>query len=122
MLVVFSFVITPDSGSGHRYLMCSHAEDLRAKAEWEGKGATSRCRLLDKLQSKETRPKSKIVECSHGKRVVENMELNEIDHVCPCSVPATLCDAASSAVTDPAEASSGAADGPLPLSQHQAGQ
>uniref|UniRef100_A0A674MN12 WD repeat-containing protein 26 n=1 Tax=Takifugu rubripes TaxID=31033 RepID=A0A674MN12_TAKRU len=33
------------------YLMCSHAEDLRAKAEWEGKGATSRCRLLDKLQT-----------------------------------------------------------------------
>lgn len=37
-----------------RYLMCSHAEDLRAKAEWEGKGTASRCRLLDKLQSKET--------------------------------------------------------------------
>uniref|UniRef100_A0AAY4BNG2 WD repeat-containing protein 26 n=1 Tax=Denticeps clupeoides TaxID=299321 RepID=A0AAY4BNG2_9TELE len=33
------------------YLMCSHAEDLRAKAEWEGKGVTSRCRLLDKLQT-----------------------------------------------------------------------
>uniref|UniRef100_A0A8C9VI52 WD repeat-containing protein 26 n=1 Tax=Scleropages formosus TaxID=113540 RepID=A0A8C9VI52_SCLFO len=33
------------------YLMCSHAEDLRAKAEWEGKGAVSRCRLLDKLQT-----------------------------------------------------------------------
>ncbi|KAG5276928.1 hypothetical protein AALO_G00111470 [Alosa alosa] len=39
------------------YLMCSHAEDLRAKAEWEGKGAFS-CEvthvliLLDKLQSK----------------------------------------------------------------------
>lgn len=32
--------------------MCSHAEDLRAKAEWEGKGTTSRSRLLDKLQSK----------------------------------------------------------------------
>lgn len=37
--------------SSRRYLMCSHAEDLRAKAEWEGKGTTSRCRLLDKLQS-----------------------------------------------------------------------
>ncbi|KPP75265.1 WD repeat-containing protein 26-like, partial [Scleropages formosus] len=33
------------------YLMCSHAEDLRAKAEWEGKGTTSRCKLLDKLQT-----------------------------------------------------------------------
>lgn len=39
--------------SPHRYLMCSHAEDLRAKAEWEGKGTASRCRLLDKLQSEE---------------------------------------------------------------------
>lgn len=45
--------------SRHRYLMCSHAEDLRAKAEWEGKGATSRCRLLDKLQSEEICPKPK---------------------------------------------------------------
>lgn len=34
-----------------RYLMCSHAEDLRAKAEWEGKGTASRTKLLDKLQS-----------------------------------------------------------------------
>lgn len=34
--------------------MCSHAEDLKAKAEWEGKGAGSRCRLLDKLQSEYT--------------------------------------------------------------------
>ncbi|XP_034060202.1 WD repeat-containing protein 26 isoform X1 [Gymnodraco acuticeps] len=33
------------------YLMCSHAEDLKAKAEWEGKGTASRCRLLDKLQT-----------------------------------------------------------------------
>uniref|UniRef100_A0A672T1P7 WD repeat-containing protein 26 n=1 Tax=Sinocyclocheilus grahami TaxID=75366 RepID=A0A672T1P7_SINGR len=33
------------------YLMCSHSEDLKAKAEWEGKGAGSRCRLLDKLQT-----------------------------------------------------------------------
>uniref|UniRef100_A0A3B5LNM1 WD repeat-containing protein 26 n=1 Tax=Xiphophorus couchianus TaxID=32473 RepID=A0A3B5LNM1_9TELE len=32
------------------YLMCSHADDLRAKAEWEGKGTASRSRLLDKLQ------------------------------------------------------------------------
>lgn len=36
----------------YRYLMCSHAEDLRAKAEWEGKGTASRSKLLDKLQSK----------------------------------------------------------------------
>uniref|UniRef100_A0A8B9KCT9 WD repeat-containing protein 26 n=1 Tax=Astyanax mexicanus TaxID=7994 RepID=A0A8B9KCT9_ASTMX len=33
------------------YLMCSHADDLRAKAEWEGKGISSRSRLLDKLQT-----------------------------------------------------------------------
>lgn len=32
--------------------MCSHAEDLRAKAEWEGKGTASRSKLLDKLQSR----------------------------------------------------------------------
>ena len=31
--------------------MCSHAEDLRTKAEWEGKGTASRTKLLDKLQS-----------------------------------------------------------------------
>lgn len=55
--------LTLDSGAGCRYLMCSHAEDLRAKAEWEGKGATSRCRLLDKLQSEETCLMSKTVEC-----------------------------------------------------------
>ncbi|XP_053877570.1 WD repeat-containing protein 26 isoform X1 [Malaclemys terrapin pileata] len=33
------------------YLMCSHAEDLRVKAEWEGKGTASRSKLLDKLQT-----------------------------------------------------------------------
>uniref|UniRef100_A0A8C5WE07 WD repeat-containing protein 26 n=1 Tax=Leptobrachium leishanense TaxID=445787 RepID=A0A8C5WE07_9ANUR len=33
------------------YLMCSHADDLRAKAEWEGKGTASRSKLLDKLQT-----------------------------------------------------------------------
>ncbi|KAK9411981.1 WD repeat-containing protein 26 [Crotalus adamanteus] len=33
------------------YLMCSHPEDLRTKAEWEGKGTTSRSKLLDKLQT-----------------------------------------------------------------------
>uniref|UniRef100_A0A665TS31 WD repeat-containing protein 26 n=1 Tax=Echeneis naucrates TaxID=173247 RepID=A0A665TS31_ECHNA len=33
------------------YLMCSHAEDLRVKAEWEGKGTASRTKLLDKLQT-----------------------------------------------------------------------
>ncbi|XP_078398951.1 WD repeat-containing protein 26 isoform X6 [Cetorhinus maximus] len=32
------------------YLMCSHTDDLRAKAEWEGKGTASRSKLLDKLQ------------------------------------------------------------------------
>lgn len=37
--------------------MCSHAEDLKAKAEWEGKGVGSRCRLLDKLQSEYTNPR-----------------------------------------------------------------
>lgn len=31
--------------------MCSHTEELRSKAEWEGKGTTSRTKLLDKLQS-----------------------------------------------------------------------
>ncbi|KFW77616.1 WD repeat-containing protein 26, partial [Manacus vitellinus] len=35
----------------NRYLMCSHADDLRAKAEWEGKGTASRSKLLDKLQT-----------------------------------------------------------------------
>ncbi|XP_043914744.1 WD repeat-containing protein 26 isoform X4 [Protopterus annectens] len=33
------------------YLMCSHADDLRVKAEWEGKGNASRSKLLDKLQT-----------------------------------------------------------------------
>uniref|UniRef100_A0A4W6C7D6 WD repeat-containing protein 26 n=1 Tax=Lates calcarifer TaxID=8187 RepID=A0A4W6C7D6_LATCA len=33
------------------YLMCSHTEDLRAKAEWEGKGMASRTKLLDRLQT-----------------------------------------------------------------------
>uniref|UniRef100_A0A6Q2ZD71 WD repeat-containing protein 26 n=1 Tax=Esox lucius TaxID=8010 RepID=A0A6Q2ZD71_ESOLU len=33
------------------YLMCSHAEDLRVKADWEGKGTASRTKLLDKLQT-----------------------------------------------------------------------
>ncbi|KAF4087996.1 hypothetical protein AMELA_G00077630 [Ameiurus melas] len=33
------------------YLMCSHSDDLRAKAEWEGKGTSSRSKLLDKLQT-----------------------------------------------------------------------
>ncbi|XP_017291592.1 WD repeat-containing protein 26-like [Kryptolebias marmoratus] len=33
------------------YLMCSHADDLKAKAEWEGKGSASRTKLLDKLQT-----------------------------------------------------------------------
>lgn len=34
--------------------MCSHAEDLRSKAEWEGKGTVSRTKLLDKLQGEWT--------------------------------------------------------------------
>lgn len=34
--------------------MCSHAEDLRTKAEWEGKGTVSRTKLLDKLQGEWT--------------------------------------------------------------------
>uniref|UniRef100_A0A8C1EEV3 WD repeat-containing protein 26 n=1 Tax=Cyprinus carpio carpio TaxID=630221 RepID=A0A8C1EEV3_CYPCA len=33
------------------YLMCSLPDDLRAKAEWEGKGTASRSKLLDKLQT-----------------------------------------------------------------------
>ncbi|TRY53738.1 hypothetical protein DNTS_017021 [Danionella cerebrum] len=33
------------------YLMCSNSDDLRAKAEWEGKGTASRSKLLDKLQT-----------------------------------------------------------------------
>ncbi|NWH38563.1 WDR26 protein, partial [Chloropsis hardwickii] len=33
------------------YLMCSHAEDLRAKAEKKKKGTASRSKLLDKLQT-----------------------------------------------------------------------
>lgn len=45
--------------------MCSHAEDLRAKAEWEGKGTASRCRLLDKLQSEGTRPYADPAEQTH---------------------------------------------------------
>ncbi len=99
--------------------MCSHAEDLRAKAEWEGKGNASRCRLLDKLQSKETCLDTDPVELTclfHDYIATTHITL------CPCSIPATFCDAAPSAAADPAEASGGAAEGPLPLSQHQAGQ
>eukprot|EP00062_Callorhinchus_milii_P013081 gi/632960803/ref/XP_007896407.1/ PREDICTED: WD repeat-containing protein 26 isoform X1 [Callorhinchus milii] len=33
------------------YLMCSNTDDLRVKAEWEGKGTVSRSKLLDKLQT-----------------------------------------------------------------------
>lgn len=51
--------------SSRRYLMCSHAEDLRAKAEWEGKGTASRCRLLDKLQSEETCPNTDPEKITH---------------------------------------------------------
>lgn len=51
--------------------MCSHAEDLRAKAEWEGKGTASRCRLLDKLQS----------ECHHS---VEPAGQHNLKHNLTC--------------------------------------
>lgn len=51
--------------SSGRYLMCSHAEDLRAKAEWEGKGTASRSRLLDKLQSEEIFPYNDLAELTH---------------------------------------------------------
>lgn len=47
------FTLNLDLVFSCRYLMCSHADDLRAKAEWEGKGTASRSRLLDKLQSEE---------------------------------------------------------------------
>lgn len=40
----------------------------------------------------------------------------------PRSLPATICDAAPTAAADPAAAGGGAAEGPLPLPQHQAGQ
>lgn len=39
-----------------------------------------------------------------------------------CSVPASLCDAASAPAADPAEAGCGAAERALPLPQHQTGQ
>lgn len=60
MIGIFQLMFNPRKGfdiccflcSVLRYLMCSHAEDLRAKAEWEGKGTASRSKLLDKLQSK----------------------------------------------------------------------
>lgn len=111
--------------------MCSHAEDLRAKAEWEGKGTASRSRLLDKLQSEQMYLHSRPKETAARKRGVQGAaaQIKFItpapllpSSVCPCSLPAALCDAAPSAAADPAEASGGAAEGPLPLSQHKAGQ
>lgn len=65
-----------------------------------------------------------------GCRSTRRCSTNQIYHpplpprvsVCPCSVPAALRDAAPSAAADPAEASGGAAEGPLPLSQHKVGQ
>ena len=47
-------IVNLTAASCFRYLMCSHAEDLRAKSEWEGKGTASRSKLLDKLQSEHT--------------------------------------------------------------------
>ena len=32
------------------YIMCSHAEELRNMAQWEGKGLSSRKKLMEKLQ------------------------------------------------------------------------
>ncbi|GCB82384.1 hypothetical protein scyTo_0022902, partial [Scyliorhinus torazame] len=54
-LQVLRFELTPLKYNTDRihalsgYLMCSDADDLRAKAEWEGKGNLSRTKLLDKL-------------------------------------------------------------------------
>ncbi len=42
--------------------------------------------------------------------------------MCVCSVPASVSDVASSPPADSAETGSGAAEGALPLPQHQAGQ
>lgn len=64
--------------------------------------------------------------CRDARRCSTNQIYHPPTHpplcVCPCSLPAALCDAAPSAAADPAEASGGAAEGPLPLSQHEAGQ
>lgn len=123
-MVISMFVFLFLSGvlvSSCRYLMCSHAEDLKAKAEWEGKGTASRCRLLDKLQSEET-----FVDPRAHTHIPDCIATIYITHVSSfislCSVPATFCDAAPSEDADAAAASCGAAEGPLPLSQHKAGQ
>ncbi|XP_051900926.1 WD repeat-containing protein 26-like [Pristis pectinata] len=56
-LQVLRFELTPLKYNTDRihalsgYLMCSDADDLRAKAEWEGKGSLSRTKLLDKLHT-----------------------------------------------------------------------
>ncbi|XP_038643455.1 WD repeat-containing protein 26-like isoform X1 [Scyliorhinus canicula] len=56
-LQVLRFELTPLKYNTDRihalsgYLMCSDADDLRAKAEWEGKGNLSRTKLLDKLHT-----------------------------------------------------------------------
>ncbi|XP_067877784.1 WD repeat-containing protein 26-like [Heterodontus francisci] len=56
-LQVLRFELTPLKYNTDRihalsgYLMCSDADDLRAKAEWEGKGNMSRTKLLDKLHT-----------------------------------------------------------------------
>ncbi|XP_069749943.1 WD repeat-containing protein 26-like isoform X2 [Narcine bancroftii] len=56
-LQVLRFELTPLKYNTDRihalsgYLMCSDADDLRAKADWEGKGSLSRTKLLDKLHT-----------------------------------------------------------------------
>lgn len=133
VVVVWPFAVltaSPQLLTSRRYLMCSHAEDLRAKAEWEGKGTASRSRLLDKLQSEQmclhNSPEETGGQGAGIQGAAEQIKFITAPPpslcVCPCSLPAALCDAAPSAAADPAEASGGAAEGPLPLSQHKAGQ
>uniref|UniRef100_A0A9J8CBH0 WD repeat-containing protein 26 n=1 Tax=Cyprinus carpio carpio TaxID=630221 RepID=A0A9J8CBH0_CYPCA len=85
------------------YLMCSHPDDLRAKAEWEGKGTASRSKLLDKLQISSYLPPSvmlpprrlqtllrQAVELQRDRCLYHNTKLDSgldnvsllIDHVC----------------------------------------
>ncbi|XP_026084204.1 WD repeat-containing protein 26 isoform X1 [Carassius auratus] len=85
------------------YLMCSHPDDLRAKAEWEGKGTASRAKLLDKLQISSYLPPSvmlpprrlqtllrQAVELQRDRCLYHNTKLDSgldnvsllIDHVC----------------------------------------
>ncbi|XP_026140527.1 WD repeat-containing protein 26-like isoform X1 [Carassius auratus] len=85
------------------YLMCSLPDDLRAKAEWEGKGTASRSKLLDKLQISSFLPPSvmlpprrlqtllrQAVELQRDRCLYHNTKLDSgldnvsllIDHVC----------------------------------------